>query len=211
MLVRQSVCALLLLASFAGCSSDEARASSSDVLAQESTAIDAGTTPAADAGATPAADAGAGLLSGSTAAAQCTYLSRSAPDSGMCNGYFCGVTEAQVAAAMPADSLCGNPADTCQGTLVDRVAACTRNIVIANLGTPAAQLRPQIEACVYSDEQIKATVASACLGCFLDSAGCVVDNCLMDCVVDGPACDSCRLRSNCIQPVFGCAKVPNPL
>ena len=205
MLVRPSVCALLLLASFAGCSSgDEARVSSSDVLAQESTAIDAGS-------ATPAADAGPNPLSGSTAAAQCTYLSRSAPDSGMCNGYYCGVTEAQIAAAMPSDSVCGNPADTCQGTLVDQVTACTRDIVIANLGTPAAQLRSQIEACVYRNAQTKERVAPACLGCFLDSAGCVVDNCLMDCVVDGAACDSCRLRSNCIQPVFGCAKVPSPI
>ena len=204
MTVRQSLCALFLLASFAGCStSEDARVSTSDVLAQEGTALDAG--------ATPAADAGPGPLSGSTAAAQCTYLSRSAPDSGMCNGYYCGVSEAQIAAAMPADSLCGNPADTCQGTLVDRVSACTRDIVIANLGTPSAQLRSQIEACVYSDAPTKEKVAPACLGCFLDSAGCVVDNCLMDCVVDGPACDSCRLRSNCIQPVFGCAKVPNPL
>lgn len=200
---RFSVGILLCIAALTGCSSaDDARASQSDTLAQE-TAADAG------ASAAPADGGAAGPLSGSAAKAGCSYFSRS--DGGTCNGYYCGVTEAEIAAAMPADSVCGNPASTCSGSLVDRLSTCTRDIVIANLGTPGAQLRSQIEECVFSDAETKATVKPACLGCFLDSAVCVVDKCLFECSTEGAGCDTCRKQNNCVQPTFGCAQIPNPL
>jgi len=192
---RISVGILLSLAALAGCSSsDDARASQGETLAQQSVAADAGVP---------------GPLSGSAAAASCNYFSR--PDGGTCNGYYCGVTEAQIAAAMPKDSLCGDPTDTCKGGLIDRLSECTREVVIANLGTPGAQLRSKIEECVFADAATKAKVSSGCLGCFLDSATCVVDKCLFECSTEGVGCDTCRMTNNCVQPVFACAKVPNPL
>lgn len=194
-----SIHALLCLTALMGCSSgDEGQAGSAAALAQETTAIDAGT-------------AAPGPLSGSAAANSCSYFSK--PDAGAntCTGYYCGVTEAKIAAAMPANSVCGDPHGTCTGELTDKLSTCTRNVVIANLGQPGASLRGKIEDCMYADAVTKANVKPACLGCFIDSAICIVDNCLMECSSEGPGCDTCRKEKKCVQGVFSCAGLPSPL
>ncbi|MET0344062.1 MAG: hypothetical protein ABW252_23815 [Polyangiales bacterium] len=200
-----SISALLCLSALIGCASNDDGASS-NVLAQETTAIDASTpapTQGADAGATK------GPLSGSAAANSCSYFSK--PGGDKCNGYYCGVSEAQIASALPADSVCGNATDACTGSLTDKLTECTRNIVIANLGTPGAQLKSKIEECMWADANTKANVKPACLGCFVDSAICIVDNCLIECSSEGAGCDTCRKEKNCVQGTFACAGLPDPL
>jgi hypothetical protein len=206
MSVRSSVFALLCVSAAFGCSSNDDASMSSDTLAQETTAIDASTARAADAG-----DAGtsSSVITGSAAANSCSYFTK--PGGDKCNGYYCGVTEAQIAAEISPDSVCGNPADTCTGGLTDKLATCTRDVVIANLGTPGAQLKSKIEECMFADPVTKANVKPACLGCFVDSAICIVDNCLMECSSDGPGCDTCRKEKNCVQGTFACAGIPSPL
>lgn len=148
-------------------------------------------------------------LSGTAASAKC--LSYTKPDAGACAGYFCGVNEEKLKAAIPADSVCPLPSEICQGTLTGAVAACTRTAVIANLGKPVDPLKPQIQECVYQNAALKEKVSTTCLGCYLNVAACAAANCLVECLSDSPNCDACRKKNNCDAPVFGCANLPSPL
>lgn len=161
--------------------------------------------PTKDAGTPPAPTT---QIRGSATKAMCSSVG--APSGGQCGSYYCGVKQADIAASLAADSLCPDVAAICEGRLVGALTNCTRSTVIANLGTAVDTLTPKIETCVYQDAEFKQKVSSACLGCFMKAATCAVNKCLTQCLSDGPACDSCRQKNNCDQPVFDCAKLPNP-
>jgi len=211
MFQRMNLVVLAALAAMVGCSADDSATESSAPLEQK--VVDAGAPK--DAGMSAKADASAKVttaVSGTATKAACLSYSEGEPDSGMCNGYYCGVTEAQIAQSIPANPVCGLSAgDLCKGTLTDAVAGCTRQVVVAHLGEPIEPLRPLIHDCVFEDAAIKAKVNEGCLGCFLNVAICAASNCLVECLADSPNCDSCRRKANCEQPVFGCGGLPDPL
>lgn len=188
----------------AACSSDDGVDVTSEVLAQQ-----AGKAAVADAGLVGDGGTFVSPLSGTATTGKC--LSYSKGDAGMCSGYFCGVTEAQLTAAMPTDSVCPLPTEVCQGAITAAVAQCTRSTVIANLGKPVDPLKPQIQECFYKNEALKAKVSTSCLGCYLNVATCAASHCLVECLSDSPACDTCRKKNNCDAPIFECAKLPSPL
>jgi hypothetical protein len=186
--------AFVMLMGAAGCGSADGQGAGPSALAQVADG-GAATTPSP--------------LAGSAASNECSSYGEAKP--GLCSGYFCGVTEAQVAAAMPADSVCPDPTYLCEGTLLTAVAKCARSTIIANLGSPIEPLKPKMEACVFADATIKDTVSAECVGCYLTAATCAATNCLVPCLSDGPSCDQCRAKFNCEKPVFECAKIPSPL
>ncbi|MET0343695.1 MAG: hypothetical protein ABW252_21965 [Polyangiales bacterium] len=191
---RQVLLALSMIV--ASACADERAANSSDPLAQ-----------LADAGAA----APTSPLSGTQAASQCMSYTQASADAGTCAGYYCGVTEAEIAAALPADSLCPHAAELCSGTISGAVRKCTTTIVIANLGQPVEPLVPQIRECIAQDPDLKAAgIGAACLDCYVPAATCAAANCLLDCVTPTPACDACRAKNKCDVPVFGCANTPSP-
>lgn len=187
-----------------GCASDDGAAAESAPLAQ----LDDPQVATPESG----SDGGTALVSpfaGSAAENQC--LSYTAAKPGMCMGYFCGATESQLAAAIPADSLCPDPKLLCNGGLLTAVAKCARSTIIANLGSPIDPLKPKMEECVFADPTVKDLVSKQCVGCYLNAAACAATNCLVPCLSDSPACDQCRAKNNCEKPVFECAKLPSPL
>lgn len=205
-MMKKSCLAFAMLFGAMGCANDDGLESSASALPQ---LVDAG---AVTQTAPTAADGGATTVSpfaGSAAASQCMSYTQAKP--GMCSGYFCGLTESQVTAAMPADSICPDPKLLCEGTLLTAVAKCARSTIIANLGSPIDPLKPKMEECVFADATVKDKVSKQCVGCYLSAAACAATNCLVPCLSDSPACDQCRAKNNCEKPVFECAKLPSPL
>lgn len=130
-----------------------------------------------------------------------------------CGSYYCGVDLAMLTDAIAPGAKCGDdPAYVCKATLPLVVGACARKIKSANPLSSPKDLRPQVRDCAYEDAEVKEKVSDECLGCYLDSAECAGEKCLVECLAgDSPGCDACRLTNNCTQPVFGCNGLPNPL
>ena len=140
-------------------------------------------------------------------------LSYTKPMGDKCGGYFCGVTQDQIAAEMPADTLCGASAaeGACNNKLPTLLASCARDI---KSGSPLAsndELKPMIQACVFKDADIKAKTPQPCMDCFLTAATCAGDKCLVECLTgDSKECDACRATNKCDTTVFTCANVVSP-
>jgi hypothetical protein len=132
-----------------------------------------------------------------------------------CQGWYCGVTEAELAAAVNPKARCGGDVGLlCKGTVTTRVGECAREKKLANLDKSNEELRPLVRDCAYEDEQIREKVPEDCLDCIIDVADCAgaVDNCLASCLSgDSPGCDACRLSKNCDPQVFVCGQLPSPL
>jgi hypothetical protein len=149
------------------------------------------------------------LVLGTAIEAGCS--SSQAPAGGMCGGYYCGVDEATVTAAIDPDAKCGgDPAMACSGSLTTAVAVCAREVKSAMPFASNDALRPMIQTCVYEDDEFEA-VPDDCLGCFLDVAACASDHCLFQCLAgDSEECDQCQLDNGCTLPVFTCGGLPSP-
>jgi hypothetical protein len=135
-----------------------------------------------------------------------------------CAGVYCGISQDLLAQALtetqnfPND--CGSvPADLlCSGVTVTQVGMCARSVKSANITKSNAELRPLIQECVYKNAEIKAKMPPACLGCYLTSAECSGEKCLLQCLSgDSPNCDKCRLDNGCSRPVAKCTGFPDPL
>lgn len=159
-----------------------------------------------------------GLLDISKSGATCfTYTPRAGDK---CFGKFCGVTSAQIDAALvkPRVGRCTlvTPEFACQGLVIQEVGKCARSVrsqeIVFNPFITNAQLRPKVQACVYKNTAIDMNVVTPdCLGCYLDSAECSGDNCLDACILgDSPDCDACREAAGCNNPVAACAGFPDP-
>jgi len=150
-------------------------------------------------------------IAGTGTAASCT--SYTAPTGQKCGSYYCGVDLAMLTAATVPGGKCGNDlAYVCEASLPLVVGACARKIKSMNPLSSPKDLRPQVRACAYEDAEVKEKVSDDCLGCYLDSAECAGEKCLVDCLAgDSPGCDACRLKNNCTKPVFACNGLPDPL
>jgi hypothetical protein len=148
-------------------------------------------------------------VAGTSGPAGC--YSYTAPSDGMCGGHYCGITEEQLRAEMPDDSVCGDPEFACSGNLVSVSGACARQVKGNMPFASNDALRPAIVSCVNEDAEIAERVPSACLTCFLDALDCVSQACLVECLNgDSPQCDRCAQNAGCFDPVFTCGGLPNP-
>jgi hypothetical protein len=151
-------------------------------------------------------------VAGTAESAQCTSFV-AATDSA-CYGYYCGVTEATIAAELSSSRKCQIPADMlCAGTVPQKVATCARSVKSnpANIFASDEEIRQETQDCVFEDAAIKAVASEDCMGCYLDGAQCASDNCLTQCLTgDSADCDACRMENNCNQPVPGCGGLPTP-
>lgn len=148
------------------------------------------------------------VVPGSATKAQCSSYGTGAS----CDGYYCGVTMANLIAEMPADTLCGSGAASiaCDNALVLAVSRCSRSAKSSNTLATNAELRPLIRQCVLRDTAYQ-TVPDACLSCFVEQSDCDNDHCLLECLAgDSKACDTCRVKNGCHTKAILCAKLPNP-
>jgi len=133
------------------------------------------------------------------------------PSNGMCGSHYCGVTEAQLRAEIPANSVCGDPEFACTGNLVRVSGACARRVKGNMPFASNESLRPAIVSCVNEDREIAERVSAGCMSCFLDALDCVSQACLVECLNgDSPQCDRCGQNAGCFDPVFSCGDLPNP-
>lgn len=148
------------------------------------------------------------VVPGSATKAQCSSYGKGTT----CNGYYCGVTLANLMTEMPADTLCGSGAASivCDNALSLAVTRCARSTKSANPNATNAELRPLVKQCVLRDTAYQ-TTPDACLSCFVDQSECDNDRCLIDCLAgDSKGCDTCRVRNGCHTKAILCAKLPNP-
>jgi len=179
--------------------------------------IDSGTPtePKPDAGTDPETPAEPimSVVPGSATKAMCSSYGKASGT--MCAGYFCGVTQEQIAAEMPKDNICGENAvaGACDNKLPMALGKCAREVksAIENLGATNDALRPKVRDCVFKDAEIKMKTPLPCMDCFLDAALCAGDNCLVECLAgDSKGCDTCRAKNKCDATVFTCAGLISP-
>lgn len=126
------------------------------------------------------------------------------PTGGMCGGPHCQQTFEQLTASATTGGACSGQKDLetlCSLRGPDEVGKCS----LAN-----ATSRPNIPTCAAN--ALKQDVTPACLQCYLKSADCAFDNCLLECV-SGTAterCDLCRLQKGCAATFFECAGIAPP-
>ncbi len=140
------------------------------------------------------------------------------PTGGMCGGIYCAIKEELLSQALEETPNFPNGCGAvpsgliCSGITARTVAACARKEKSAAPFANNAELRPKIRACAYLEAELKAKMPESCLNCYLDSAECSGDNCLIDCLGgDSATCDKCRLDKGCSRPVADCTGFPNPL
>lgn len=149
--------------------------------------------------------------------------SNAKPTGEMCGGFYCNVTEEDIAAELSTESACKFTAEEiCGGKLSTYVGDCARSVKTED--TAAAlfqgrapktdeQLRPLVRDCVYKKDAKLSESApeQGCLSCFLDAAACASKHCVDLCLTgDNPRCDQCRMENKCNQMAPSCAGLPSP-
>jgi hypothetical protein len=176
--------------------------------AAASSGSEAGAGAAGSDGATaPGADAS--LVTGTGASCQ-SYTEATADK---CGGWYCGVDQATLTAAVDPSTVCGGNVELlCNNSVVLKVGECARTIKAEMLTATNEELRPPVRDCVFEDATIKMGATPECVDCLIDAASCASDNCLTQCLTgDSEGCDSCRIENGCDQMVFSCGGLPAPI
>lgn len=149
-------------------------------------------------------------LEGTVQSANCQSFTEMSGDK--CQGWYCGVTEAQLEAAVNPKARCGGDVGLlCRGTVTTKVGECAREEKLADPAATNDVLRPRVRECAYEDDEIKEKVPEDCLDCIIEVAACAADNCLGACLTgDSTGCDTCRINNNCDPEVFRCGQIPSP-
>ncbi len=169
----------------------------------------------AGAGAAGSDDGGSGpiesVVAGTAIDAKCAGNSK--PQGEMCGGYYCGTTKEAIRAETKPQAACSGEAQLgllCSATLSSVVSRCARTagqMVLASDEEKATYTR----TCAKDDPAL-AEVKDPCLECFVTSAKCARENCLVECLPgDSASCDKCRIDNGCTPSVFPCAGIPSPL
>lgn len=201
---RTSLALALALCAFApGCDED-----GRTPLPQEAgtPAAEAGT-PSPEAGVlTPDASTDAGPREGGTAAPY-TCNSFTPPTATLCGGSHCQETQAELKAGLSPSGACKTDMEVstfCNLKAVNEVRTCA----VSNFGNTMAG-----QTCA---RQKLPEVSPACLQCYLDSAECAGNKCLLECFMatnesnTGP-CDACRVAQGCISSFYSCAGFRDPI
>jgi hypothetical protein len=141
-------------------------------------------------------------------------VSTAAATSATCGGYYCGVSRSTFAAAVDPSSVCGTDLPlVCNGTLSGVASSCTN--------THALDADPEtaIRKCVKETPSVQSSRATdACIACFVGVESCCTrnSNCLSTCLSVGvlttqAQCDGEKQRAGCVNPLWSCSGLPNPL
>jgi hypothetical protein len=155
---------------------------------------------------------------GGDAALPCTSYTPAA--NGKCGGSHCLQTEAELRASALANATCGKDIEIssfCSLQAVKVVADCTL-AAVSNISDDAA-FTSSINTCVAPDadpatnNRLPEGFSSACSSCFVESAKCAANKCLIQCGANPNtvACDTCRINQGCISSFYKCAGITNPL
>jgi hypothetical protein len=151
------------------------------------------------------------VVAGTAIDARCAGNSK--PQGAMCGGYYCGTTKDAIRAETRPQAVCSGEAQLgllCSATLSTVVSRCARTagqMVLASDEEKATYTR----TCAKDDPAL-AQVTDPCLECFVESAKCARENCLVECLPgDSASCDKCRIDNGCTPSVFPCAGIPSPL
>lgn len=123
-----------------------------------------------------------------------------------CGGSHCEQSPATLRADTPSTAVCGTDDEVtsfCSLESVDVVGDCAVNAALI----PGA---PDTKTCAKA----KLTkVRDTCLDCYVKSADCAKDNCLVECGANRRtmACDECRIKKGCIDAFYDCSGYKNPL
>jgi hypothetical protein len=127
------------------------------------------------------------------------------PAGGKCGGSHCLETIAEVKAGASAGSACKKDEEFEQFCSLSAVSI-TEMCAQANFGSGA----PGIKSCVAA---MLPAYTPGCVDCYVASALCAANNCLVECLGNShtDACDNCRINSGCIGQFYTCAGYKNPI
>ncbi|MFT3923413.1 MAG: hypothetical protein QM778_12835 [Myxococcales bacterium] len=127
--------------------------------------------------------------------------------SGMCYGFFCGTNSNSIKAGLTPGAVCGSDPEVwiaCDGEATRTVATCARE----NATMP--DFNASTKACARRNTKLD-VVDDACLDCYIASALCARDKCLVECLSgDSVECDTCREDQGCTPGYYTCGGLPDP-
>jgi hypothetical protein len=137
------------------------------------------------------------------------------PSASTCGSFYCGLTQAQLAAKLSPFASCNQPAAfTCTGSLLRAADMCGRQVRSQpeHFSETPEQLRPRIGACIKAQPALQGVaVGNSCMNCYTAYQACSINNCLLECLVgDNPDCDTCQSKKGCFAALSSCAGLPNP-
>jgi hypothetical protein len=126
------------------------------------------------------------------------------PAEGRCGGAHCLQTFDQLKASASPQAACAgdvNLQTLCSLRGPNEITTCA----VANI-TDRTKVKPCAEAALGS------SVSGACLDCYVKSADCAFERCLLDCAAGSMTelCDRCRLNMGCADEFFACAGLAPP-
>lgn len=127
------------------------------------------------------------------------------PAGDKCGGSHCLETLAEVKANATATSVCKKDEEFeqfCSLSAVTITEMCTQ--------THYASGAPGIKPCVAA---MLPAYTSACIDCYVSSALCAANYCLVECLGNShtDACENCRINNGCISGFYDCAGYKNPI
>jgi hypothetical protein len=126
------------------------------------------------------------------------------PAAPMCGGTHCLQNFEQITASVKPGAACGgekNLQTLCSLKGPDAVGQCSL-INVTN--------RSNILSC--SEKALGSDVTPACLNCYMKSADCAFEQCIVDCIngTNTVRCDNCRLNKGCATIFYDCAGLTIP-
>lgn len=131
----------------------------------------------------------------------------------MCVGSYAALTPAQFSAAATT-GMCANTADldlACSVDLSTLVGTCGTNCYL-QVGNDEPMLIACTANCVNEDPLTVTNPSQGCLGCYIGSVACTLQNCIAECGggASQPGCIACRAENNCTSDFFTCSGLPAP-
>ncbi len=156
-------------------------------------------------------------------AGMCTSTTKAA--NGKCGSYYCNVDKATLTPEINPAKPCGHDDKNvtnqavydyvCEASLPDVVTKCAGMFTADAVLNPAG-FKTKTNDCVKMDPSVTGKgVTQQCLDCFAEVAFCCAADtlgCALTC--SGGAskeCDDAQKAAGCVNPLFVCAGLPNPL
>lgn len=132
----------------------------------------------------------------------------------MCVAPYASLNNEQFAAAA-GTGMCANASDlelACSVDMPTIVGVCGVSCYQANPSSTEEQLAACTGQCVLENPATVTDPSQGCLGCYLQSVGCTLQNCLNECAGGSttPGCVSCRADNGCTSAFYTCSGLPTP-
>ncbi len=128
-----------------------------------------------------------------------------------CGGFYCGVTEGDLARELNTD--CTTPQILCEPEVTKAGFACTEDVVVSDPFASDEKIQEAIFDCLVKKRPEVADTPVVCQACSLPMLRCTIANCVAQCSAGAmsPACDKCRIDSGCSAALYACTGQPSPL